>query len=82
MRINGYYILKIDLQKAHLDRKLFRFMEDLYAISDHLAFDKNYKDIYPSEPELKKESISTSEESFLVLSIIIVKAKLKTKLFD
>ena len=32
---------KEDLQKAHLFGNLFRFIDDLYAINDHLKFKKN-----------------------------------------
>ena len=32
---------------------LLCFIEGLSAINDHLEFDKNYKDIYSSELELK-----------------------------
>lgn len=49
-------IKKRDQQKAHFFDKLFRFLDDLCVINDHLEFKKNYKDIYPSEIELKKEN--------------------------
>ena len=50
-----------NLQKAHRFGSLFCFIDDLCAINDHLEFDKNYRNTYPSELELKKESISISK---------------------
>ena len=54
---------------------------DLCTINDHLKF-KNFKNIYHLELQLKKEIISTSEASFLNLSIKIESKKLKTQLCD
>ena len=51
-------------------------------MKDHIGFNKSYKDIYLSQIELKKESISTSEASFLNLSIIIQNRKIKFQLLD
>ena len=58
----------------------FRFIDDLCAIVNHLEFGRNFKNIYPSELLLKKENISTSEASFLDLSIIIENVKFKAQL--
>ena len=33
----------------------FRFIDDLLSLSDGSTFEKHYKDIYPTELELKKE---------------------------
>ena len=41
-----------DLQEARLFSNLFCFVDDLCAINNHLEFDENYKDIYPSDLEL------------------------------
>lgn len=46
---------------------MFPFIEDLCAINDHLEFYESYKAIYPSKVMLKKDSILTSEASFLDL---------------
>ena len=59
---------------------MFHFIADLCAINNHLESDRCYKDIYPTELPLKKENISTSEASFLDLSIIIENEKSKTAL--
>ena len=48
---------KRDLQKARLFSNLFCFIDDLCAINNHLEFQKNYKDIYPSKLEFKSDSI-------------------------
>ena len=46
---------------------------------DHLELNRNFKNICPPELQLKKESISTSEASFLDLSISIIKIQLYYK---
>ena len=53
------------LRKAHLFSNMFRFIEKLCAINSHLEFDRNFQNIYPSELQLRKENISTSEALFL-----------------
>lgn len=49
--------IKRDLQKACLFSNIFHFINSLCDINNHLVLYKNFKDIYPSQPELKKESI-------------------------
>ena len=71
-----------DLHKSRLFSNMFRFIDNLCVISDHLEFDRNFKNIYPTELQLKKENISTSEASFLDLSIIIENNISKTQLYD
>ena len=56
------------LQKKYLFGNLLPFIGDLCAVNNHLKLDN---DIYPSELELQKESISTPEPSFLELSSVI-----------
>ena len=51
------------------------------TINDHLEFGKNFKDTYPSELELKKENIPTSEAS-LELSTDIENNTCKTKFYE
>ena len=55
---------KKHLQNVHLFSNLFRFIDDLCVIKYHLYFEKNFKDIYPSELQLKKEIILIPEGSF------------------
>ena len=43
----------------------FRFTDDLLSLNDGSTFEKYYKDIYPSELELKEENNRTSSASFL-----------------
>ena len=64
---------KGDVRKLRLFSNTFRFIDDLCVINDHLEFDRNFKNIYSSELRLNKENISTSEASFLDLSIITEK---------
>ena len=45
----------------------FWFIDDLLSLNVGSAFEKHYKDIYPTELELKKENNSTSCVSFLDL---------------
>ena len=73
---------KRDLCKACPFTNTFCFINDLCAINDHLEFDRNFKNIYPSGIKLKKKGISTSQASFLNLSIMIENKKCKTKLYD
>ena len=45
----------------------FRFIDDLLSLNDGSTFEKHYKDIYPTELELKKENNSNPCASFLDL---------------
>ena len=47
------------------------FIDDLTAINDGGEFERSSKQIYPPEPELKKENVGCSEGSFLDLAIKI-----------
>ena len=61
---------KRDLHKPLLFSNTFRFIDDLCAINNRLEFDRNFKNIYLSEVQLKKENIPTSKASILDLFII------------
>ena len=50
---------------------VFRFIQYLYAVNDNSEFEKNFKDIYSEELELKKGIESPIWASFLVLSVHI-----------
>ena len=71
-----------DLRKARLFSNTFCFIDNLCAISIYLELDRNLKNVYPSELQLKKENISTSEKSFLDLSIITEEKKVQTQFYD
>ena len=71
-----------NLHKARLFSNTFRFLDNLSAINDHLEFDRNFKNMYPSELKFKKENTRTSEAPFLVLLIVIENKKFKAQLYD
>ena len=60
----------------------FRFIDDLLSLNDGSTFAKHYKDIYPTELELKKENNSNSCASFLDLYIYIENGEFHSRLFD
>ena len=61
----------------------FRFIDDLVAINDGGLFERNYKDIYLEELELKKENNSSKEANFLDLNIQInTNNNFETSLYD
>ena len=60
----------------------FRFIDDLLSLNDGSTFEKHYKDIYPTELELKKENNNNSCASFLDLYIYIENGEFHTRLFD
>ena len=60
----------------------FQFIDDLLSLNDSSTFEKYYKDIYPTELELKKENNSNSCASFLDIYIYIENGEFHTKLFD
>ena len=59
----------------------FGFIDDLLSLNDGSTFEKHYKDIYPTELELKKEN-NNSCASFLELYIYIENGEFHTRLFD
>ena len=60
----------------------FRFIDHLQSLNDGSTFEKHYKNIYPTELELKKENNSNSCASFLDIYIYIESAEFRAKLFD
>ena len=56
-------------------------MDDMCAINDHMEFDKNYKDIYSSELELKKVMIFNLDLSVVLKNRILRLSYLKHSLF-
>ena len=69
----------INVQKIN---NFFRFIDDLLSLNNSSTFEKHYKDIYPTELELKKENYSNYCASFLDLYIYIVNGEFHTRLFD
>ena len=66
-----------------MDRKInksFRVIDDLLSLNDDRNFEKHYKDIYPTELELKKE-YNNSCISFLDMYIYAENGELHSKLF-
>ena len=51
------------------------------AINNHLELIKNFTNMYPSELQLKKENISTSDTSFLGLSFTNENKTFKIQLY-
>ena len=68
----------INVQKIN---NSFWFIDDLLSLNDDCSFEKHYKDIYPTELELKKENNSNSCASFLDLYIYIENGEFHTRLF-
>ena len=60
----------------------FRFIDDLLSLNDGGTFEKQYKDINPTELELKKENNSNSCASPLDLCIYIENGEFHNRLFD
>ena len=54
----------------------------MLSLNDDSIFEKHYKDIYPTELELKKENNSNSCASFLGIYIYTENREFHTKLFD
>ena len=69
---------KINVQKIN---NSFRFIYDLLLLNDDNTFEKHYKDIYPTELELKKRSNSNSCASFLDIYICIENGEFHTLLW-
>lgn len=58
------------------------FTDDLAVLNNSSEFETSYKDMYPSELELKKESNATQEGSFLDIYLKVSARQLSTKLLD
>ena len=74
-------LIASDKVKARHFHSTKRFIDDLCALNDGGEFGRVYKDIYPSELELKVEH-SGSHASFLNLDITINEGLFVYKLFD
>ena len=74
-------LIALDKVKAHHFHSTKRFIDDLCALNDGGEFGRVYKDIDPSELELKVEH-SGSHASFLNLDITIREGLFVYKLFD
>ena len=74
-------LISLDKVKARHFHSTKRFIDDLCALNDGGEFGRVYKDIYPSELELKVEH-SGSQASFLNLDITIKEGLFVYKLFD
>ena len=55
---------------------VFRFVDDLCAINGNSEFEKNFKDTYPEELELKKESAYPHKLRYLTYQYILRKKSL------
>ena len=75
-------IKKTNTPLARKFQQVFRYIDDLLAMNDGLAFETHYQDIYPPELELTKENIDISSTNFLDLHIEIVDRIFTTKLYD
>ena len=60
----------------------FYFISHLLSLNDDSTFEKHYKDIHPTELELKKENNNNSCASFLDTYIYTENGESHTKLFD
>ena len=72
----------VNMTKARKFNNVFRFIDDLCAVNDDGEFEKNIKNIYPEELELKKENAGLDHASFLDLNINISNRKFSLKLYD
>ena len=61
---------------------VFRYIDDLLAISDNGEFERNYRNIYPPEQALKKKNVNNDSASFLDFQLSIVNRNISTQLFD
>ena len=48
---------------------MFRFIDDLHAVNNHLEFGRNFKNIFPLELQFKEKNIPILKASYLDLSI-------------
>ena len=57
----------------------FRFIDDLLSLNDGSTFEKHYKDIYPTELELKKKIIAILVPLFLIFTFTL---KMENSILD
>ena len=69
----------INVQKIN---NSFWFIDDLLSLTNDSTLEKHYKDIYPTELELKKENNSNFCGSFFDVYIYIENGEFHTRLFD
>ena len=55
------------------------FIDDLLSLNDGNTFEKHYKDIYPTELELRKENNSNFCDSFLIFTFSL---KMENSILD
>ena len=60
----------------------FQFIDDLLSLNDGGTSQKHYKNIYPTELELRKENNSNSCACFLDFYIYTESGKFHSRLFD
>ena len=82
IKINGIRYQKRDLQKARLFSDTFGFIADLCTINDHVGFDGNFKNVYLSELQLKKENILTFGSIIFMPFYYNWNKQFKTQLYD
>ena len=58
------------------------FIDDVTGLIDCGESERSFREIYPTEVELKKENLSYLEGSFLDLMITVKDKKIFTKLFN
>lgn len=71
-----------DKSKVRFFNNSFRFIDDLSIFNDNGEFEKNIKNIYPKELELKKENNGHLQATFLDLNIEIKNKRFSMKLYD
>ena len=61
----------------------FRYIDDLIAVNNNNEFENNWREIYPAELELTKESPDGNRSStFMDLSVTIINNRFEYKLYD
>ena len=75
------YKLK-NMKNARIFNFIFRFIDDLLAINDEGLFEKNIKNIYPKELELKKGNVGHDQASYLDIESKISNRQFSHKLYD
>ena len=60
----------------------FHLIDDLCAINDNGLLEKQFKEIYPDQLELKNENVSSTKTSFPDINLEINKNKIPIKPFN
>ena len=74
-------LIKKYFGRNKLFQGIFQFIDDLCGINDGGDFQKQYKEIYPKEPELKLE-YSGSQATFLDIDTAKGNGTISSKLYD